>query len=187
MLAAAGNRICRKFVEKCCFATISDDTLGSFWARFWNLLALQRHGVSLPGGDFFEAVLLLAAAGNRICRKSVVKCCFSRISDDTLGSFLARFWNLLVLQRHGVSLPGGDFFEAVLLLAAAGNRICRKFVEKCCFATISDDRLGNFLARFWNLLVLQRHGVSLPGGDFFGAVLLLAAAGNRICRKMLFF
>ena len=26
-----------------------------------------------------------------------------------------------------------------------------------------------------------------PGGDFFEAVLLLAAAGNRICRKMLFF
>jgi len=135
----------------------------------------------------FFAVLLLAAAGNRICRKSVEKCYFSRISDDTLGSFLALFWNLLVLQRHGVFLPGGDFFEAVLLLAAAGNRICQKFVEKCCFATISDDTLGSLLARFWNLLVLQRHGVSVPGGDFFGAVLLLAAAGNRICRKMLFF
>ena len=27
----------------------------------------------------------------------------------------------------------------------------------------------------------------LPGDDFFEAVLLLAAAGNRICRKMLFF
>ena len=26
-----------------------------------------------------------------------------------------------------------------------------------------------------------------PGGDFFEAVLLLAAAGNRISRKMLFF
>ena len=26
-----------------------------------------------------------------------------------------------------------------------------------------------------------------PGGDFFEAVLLLAAAGNRIGRKMLFF
>ena len=28
---------------------------------------------------------------------------------------------------------------------------------------------------------------SSPGDDFFEAVLLLAAAGNRICRKMLFF
>ena len=43
-----------------------------------------------PGGDFFEAVLLLAAAGNRISRKMLL---FSRISDDTLGSFLAWFWN----------------------------------------------------------------------------------------------
>ena len=46
-----------------------------------------------PGADFFEAVLLLAAAGNRISPKSLEKCCFSRISDDTLGSFLAWFWN----------------------------------------------------------------------------------------------
>ena len=45
---------------------------------------------------FFEAVLLLAAAGNRICRKSVEKCCFSRISDDTLGSF---FGAVLELAR----------------------------------------------------------------------------------------
>ena len=50
------------------------------------------------------------------------------ISDDTLGSFSAWFWNELVLQRHGVSLPGGDFFEAVWLLAAAGNRIWRKML-----------------------------------------------------------
>ena len=49
------------------------------------------------------------------------------------------------------SLPGGDFFGAVLRLAAAGNRICRKFVEKCCFSKLSDDTFGSFLARFWNL------------------------------------
>ena len=44
---------------------------------------------SPPGADFFEAVLLLAAAGNRISRKMLI----SRISDDMLGSFLAWFWN----------------------------------------------------------------------------------------------
>ena len=60
--------------------------------KVWRLLAVKQL-LSLPGGDFFGAVLRLAAAGNRICRKSVEKCCFSRISDDTLGSFLARFWN----------------------------------------------------------------------------------------------
>ena len=83
-------------------------------------LARPSEAWCFPAGRyFFGAVLRLAAAGNRICRKSVEKCCFSRISDDALGNFLARFWNLLILQRHGVSLPGGDFFEAVLLLAAA--------------------------------------------------------------------
>ena len=42
-----------------------------------------------PGGDFFEAVLLQQPQA----RESVEKGCFSRISDDTLGSLLARFWN----------------------------------------------------------------------------------------------
>ena len=53
---------------------------------------------------------------------------FSRISDDTLGTFLAWFWHSLVLQSPGVFPPGGDFFEPVLLLAAASNRIYRKIV-----------------------------------------------------------
>ena len=58
--------------------------------------------------------------------------------------------------------PGGDFFEAVLLLAAVGNRISRS-LEKCSFSTISDESfklhflwvsevtLGSFLARFLEL------------------------------------
>ena len=55
--------------------------------------------------------VLRAAAGNRSF--------FSRISDDTLGSFFVRFWTLLVLQSHGVLLPGAAFFEAVLPASAA--------------------------------------------------------------------
>ena len=43
-------------------------------------------------------------------------------------------------------------------------------VEKGCFSTISEVTLGSFLAWFRSLLVLQRHG-----------------AGNRSCRKRLFF
>ena len=42
-----------------------------------------------PAGDFFEAVLLQQPQAT----EAVEKCCFSRISDDTLGSFLAWFWN----------------------------------------------------------------------------------------------
>ena len=77
-----------------------------------------------------------------------------KISDEMLGSFSAWFWNLLVLQRHGVSLPG-DFVEAVLLLAAAGNRICRKTVF------------------FWDF----RRSVR----EFFGVVLELARPSEAWC------
>ena len=50
------------------------------------------------------------------------------VSEVTLGIFGVQFWGFSVLQRHGVSPPGGDCFEAVLLLAAAGNRISRKML-----------------------------------------------------------
>ena len=51
--------------------------------------------------------------------ESVDKCCFSRFPHDTLGSFFAWFWTLLVLPSHGVLLPGAAFFEAVLPASAA--------------------------------------------------------------------
>ena len=44
---------------------------------------------SPPAGDFFEAVLLQQPQAT----EAVEKLCFSRVSDDTLGSFLAWFWN----------------------------------------------------------------------------------------------
>ena len=42
-----------------------------------------------PAGDFFEAVLLQQPQATEAVEKS----CFSRISEETLGSFLAWFWN----------------------------------------------------------------------------------------------
>ena len=41
-----------------------------------------------PAGDFFKAVLLQQPQATEAVEKG-----FSRISDDTLGSFLAWFWN----------------------------------------------------------------------------------------------
>ena len=100
----------------------------------------------------------------------------------TLGTFLAWFWNLLVLQRHGVFPPAGDFFEAVLLQQPQATEA----VEKCCFSRISEVTLGTFLAWFWNLLVLQRHGVSPPAGDFFEAVLLQQPQATEAVEKCCF-
>ena len=153
-------------------------TLGTFLAWFWNLLVLQRHGVFPPAGDFFEAVLRQQPQAT----EAVEKCCFSRISEVTLGTFLAWFWNLLVLQRHGVFPPAGDFFEAVLLQQPQATEA----VEKCCFSRISEVTLGTFLAWFWNLLVLQRHGVFPPAGDFFEAVLLQQPQATEAVEKCCF-
>ena len=164
-------------VEKGCFSRISEVTLGTFLAWFRNLLVFQRHGVFLPVGDFFEAVLLQQPQAT----EAVEKCCFSRISEVTLGSFLAWFRSLLVLQRHGVFPPAGDFFEAVLQQPQATEA-----VEKSCFSRISEVTLGSFLAWFWNLLVLQTHGVFPPAGDFFEAVLLSSRRQQKLSKKVVF-
>ena len=182
--AAAGNR---SF-----FSRISDDTLGSFFVWFWTLLVLQSHGVLLPGAAFFEAVLPASAAAAAATSSA------SSRRQQNLST-------LLVLQSHGVLLPGAAFFEAVLsasavrisddtLCFAAGSCFFRScfagissssrrhhFCEQpqatesldnlstsaVFFSKISDDTLGSFLAWFWTLLVLQSHGVLLPGAAFF--------------------
>ena len=115
-----------------------------------------------PGRWFFRSCFTAAAAGNRSCRKMLF---FQDFRSDV--NFFGVFWNLLVLQRHGVSPPAGDFFEAVLLQQPQATEA----VEKGCFSRISEVTLGTFLAWFWDLLVLQRHGVFRPAGDFFEAVL----------------
>ena len=103
----------------CCFSRISDDTLGSFFAWFWTLLVLQSHGVLLPGAAFFEAVLPASAAAaaatssasSRRQQNLSTMCCFSRISDDTLGSFLAWFWTLLASEPWCFA-AGSCFFRS---------------------------------------------------------------------------
>ena len=50
------------------------------------------------GGHFFEAVLLQQPQAT----EAVEKCCFSRILDDTLGTFSASFRGFSALHCHGV-------------------------------------------------------------------------------------
>ena len=64
------------------FLSVSDVTLGIFGVQFWGFSVLHCHGV-FPSGDQQQ----------QQATEAVEKCCFSRISDDTLGSFLAWFWN----------------------------------------------------------------------------------------------
>ena len=109
--AAVGDRISRQstnavflccfYAVFCCFSStfflaFQTTRLGGFLAWFWNLLVLRSHGVLLPGAAFFEAIVPASAAAAATCEQlqatdSLEKSCFSRISDDTLGSFLAWF------------------------------------------------------------------------------------------------
>ena len=78
------------------FSRFRDDTLviTQFFRVVLDLARLQSHGVLLPGGAFFEAALLAsaaAAAGQQNHSTNAVVLDFSRISDDTLGSFFAWF------------------------------------------------------------------------------------------------
>ena len=51
MAAARGKRS-----QKYHFLSVSEVTLGIFEVQFWGFSVLQRHGVLLPGGDFFHGV-----------------------------------------------------------------------------------------------------------------------------------
>ena len=111
-----------EFVEKCCFPRISENTLGSVSARFWNSAEQQQQAT-----EFVE------------------NCCFPRISDNTLSSFPV--WYSAEEQQH--------------------QQQATEFVQKCCFPTISEDTLGSFSARSWDYVVFQGHGAFLPAAVFF--------------------
>ena len=107
--------------------------------QFWGFSVLQRHGVLLPGGDFFHDVFPsedqqqqqqqqqkpLQQQAEKVARihssskkekkqpKASIHHHFLSVSGVTLGIFEVQFWGFSVLQRHGVLLPGGDFFHGV--------------------------------------------------------------------------
>ena len=130
--------------------------------QFWGFSVLQRHGVLLPGGDFFHGVFPF---GDRIKRwpkfiaaargKRSQKHHFLWVSEVTLGIFGVQFWGFSVLQRHGV-FPSGDQQQQQ-----------QKFLQK---QEVSEVTIGIFGVQFWGFSVLQRHGVSMPGGYFFHGV-----------------
>ena len=97
---------------------VSDDTLGTFWARFWRRSVLQGHCVSPSGRVRFQPreeeqqqQQEQQEGSMSHCTNLVENYCFSRVSDDTLGTFWARFWRRSVLQGHCVSPSGRVRFQ----------------------------------------------------------------------------
>ena len=86
-----------------CFAVSESPARTSLW-RAWEL-QFGAGFLSVQKATLGSGACLLGAASVLQCHgvllfqnrpqatESVEKCCFSRISDDTLGSFLAWFWN----------------------------------------------------------------------------------------------
>ena len=109
---------CTNLVENYCFSRVSDDTLGTFWARFWRCSVLQGHCVSPSGRVRFQPreeeqqqQQEQQEGSMSHCTNLVENYCFSRVSDDTLGTFWARFWRRSVLQGHCVSPSGRVRFQ----------------------------------------------------------------------------
>ena len=83
--------------------------------------------------------------------ESLDKCCFSIGFQTTrLGSFFAWFWTLLVLQSHGVLLPGAAFFEAVLPASAAAAAATSSASSRRQQNLSNKAVCLEFLAWFWN-------------------------------------
>ena len=96
------------------------------------ILALARPSEPwwFPAGSYFFSKLfycLPVAAFFRSCStaSSLEKGCFSRISDDTLGSFFTWFSHSLVLQSHGVFLPAAAFFRSCSTASSTASS-CRQ-------------------------------------------------------------
>ena len=115
------------------FLLVSEVTLGIFGVQFWGFSVLQRYGVSLPAGDFFHGVFhrgklrqpfgeqeeKVAKIHSSSKRKKQPKSSFSMGFRSYVRHFRGAILGFSVLQRHGVSLPGGDFFQVFPSAAAA--------------------------------------------------------------------
>ena len=207
---------CTNLVENYCFSRVSDDTLGTFWARFWRRSVLQGHCVSPSGRVRFQPreeeqqqQQEQQEGSMSHCTNLVENYCFSRVLDDTLGTFWARFWRRSVLQGHCVSPSGRVRFQPreeeqqqQQEQQEGSMSHCTNLVENYCFSRVSDDTLGTFWARFWRRSVLQGHCVSPSGRVRFqpreeeqqqqqeqqeGSMSHCTNSGIKTGRKLLFF
>ena len=113
--AAKGKRS-----QKNHFLSVSEVTLGIFGVQFWRFSVLQRHGVSLPGGDFFHGVFPsedqqqqqqqkpLQQQAEKVAR---IHSSSKRKKKQPKSSFHHHF--LWVFRSYVRNLPGGDFFHGV--------------------------------------------------------------------------
>ena len=99
--ATEGNRSCRKML----FFEDFRRHVRQFFGVVLELASPSATRCFPPGGDFFEAVLLQQPQAT----EAVEKGCFSRILDDTLGTFSAPFLGFSALHWWCLGLAGPVF------------------------------------------------------------------------------
>ena len=114
--------VVQKLVENYCFSRVSEGTLTLFGLDSGAVPSFRATVFPCPAGCIFSFGRK-SSSSNRSSRrvlclivqkqwyKNWSKTIFSRVSDDTLGTFWARFWRCSVLQGHCVSLSGRVRFE----------------------------------------------------------------------------
>ena len=132
-----------------------------------------------PGRWFFRSCFAAAAAGNRSCRK--------RLFFQDFRSDVRHFFGVVLgLARPSEAWcfqPGRWFFRSCFTAAAAGNRSCRK---RLFFQDFRSD-VRHFFGVVLELARPSEARCFPPGRWFFRSCFTAAAAGNRSCRKRLFF
>ena len=108
----------RKKESKASFSLGFRSYVRHFRGAILGLLRPSEAWCFVPGRWFFPwcfpiwgpdvKVKFIAAGGKRSQKHH-----FLWVSEVTLGIFGVQFWGFSVLQRYGVSLPGGDFFHGV--------------------------------------------------------------------------
>ena len=99
----------------------------------------------------------------------VVLCLVGKVSDDTLGGFLALLCGFSVLHGHGVSLSWSHVLGCrVCFSACFAAVLATSFLA--LFGMVSDDTLGTFSVLLCDFSALHWHGVSLSGSHVSWAV-----------------
>ena len=174
-------------VENYCFSRVSDDTLSTFWARFWRRSVPQGHCVSLSGRVRFEPREEEQQQQQEQQEGSMSHCTKTMVQKLVENYFFQTTrWALFGLDSGAVPsfratvfpCPEGCVFSlgrkrsssnrsSRMVLCLIVQPVVQKLVENYCFSRVSDDTLGTFWARFWRCSVLQSHCVSLSGRVHF--------------------
>ena len=194
--AAKGKRS-----QKNHFLSVSEVTLGIFGVQFWRFSVLQRHGVSLPGGDFFHGVFPsedqqqqqqkpLQQQAEKVARihssskrkkkqpKSSFHHHFLWVSEVTLGICREVIFSMVCShprtsqQQQKPLQQQAEKVARIHSSSKRGKKAAKSIISSSShhFLWVSKVTLGIFEVQFWGFSVLQRHGVLLPGGDFFHGV-----------------